>query len=83
MIALTGILWAVAFANAGYPIAAHALLLAVLVLAAWRAWADVCAGRCACCLSEGHAVLYRVPLPGRRVDARCADCAAALEVRHA
>lgn len=68
--------WAIPLANAGYPIAAHALLLAVLVLAAWRAWADVCAGRCACCLSEGHAVTYRVALPGRRVDYRCPDCAA-------
>lgn len=27
-------------------------------------------------MTEGHAVTYRVALPGRRVDYRCADCAA-------
>lgn len=29
------------------------------------------------------AVLYRVPLPGRRVDARCAECARVVGVAHA
>ena len=69
--------WALFFAWSGWPIAAHALLFATLLLYAWREWRLIAARRCACCLSEGHAVLYRVPLPGRRVDARCADCAAA------
>ena len=69
--------WSVVAANAGYPLTAWALALALVWLLAAREWRNITAGRCACCLSEGHAVLYRVPLPGRRVDARCADCAAA------